>query len=83
MSERAGEFLHRWLAEHVTAVPDAQRLQETVRLVGLCREDALRVGISSLELRTAAGGDLIRAMLAALGSVANRTDETASVADAT
>ena len=83
MNERASEFLDRWLAEHVAAVPDAQRLQETVRLVALCREDALRLGISSLELRTAAGGDMIRNMLAALGSAAPRGNEATVVADAT
>ena len=55
MSERAREFLEHWLSDHVGAVADEYRMRETVRLVALCREDAIRAGIAPDELRTAAG----------------------------
>jgi hypothetical protein len=79
MSERAREFLEHWLAEHVDAVDDEHRLRETVRLVALCREDAIGAGIAPSELRAAAGDDLIRTMLAALGAAARRHDATATM----
>jgi hypothetical protein len=78
MSERAREFLEHWLAEHVDAVDDEHRLRETVRLVALCREDALGAAITPAELRAAAGDDLIRTMLAALGAAARRSNATVS-----
>ena len=58
MSERAREFLEHWLSGHVGAVADEYRMRETVRLVALCRKDALRDGIPPDELRAAAGGNL-------------------------
>jgi hypothetical protein len=54
-------------------------MRETVRLVALCREDAIRAGIPPDELRTAAGGNLIQYMLAALSAVAARTKQTADL----
>lgn len=70
MSERAREFLDHWLADHVALVDDTRRLRETVRLVTLCREDAVRAGLAPEELREASGGDLIGTMLVALSAVA-------------
>ena len=70
MSERAREFLDHWLADHVASVDDTRRLRETVRLVTLCREDAVRAGLAPEELREASGGDLIGTMLVALSAVA-------------
>lgn len=77
MSERAREFLEHWVSDHVGAVADEYRMRETVRLVALCREDAIRAGIAPDELRTAAGGNLIQCMLAALSAAAARTRQTA------
>jgi hypothetical protein len=79
MSGRAREFLEHWLSDHVTAVSDEYRMRETVRLVALCREDAIRAGIAPDELRAAAGGNLIQCMLAALSVAAARTKQTADL----
>jgi hypothetical protein len=79
MSERAREFLEHWLSDHVGAVADEYRMRETVRLVALCREDAIRAGIVPDELRAAAGGNLIQCMLAALSAAAARTRQTAGL----
>jgi hypothetical protein len=79
MSERAREFLEHWLSDHVTAVSDEYRMRETVRLVALCREDAIRAGIAPDELRAAAGGNLIQCMLAVLSAAAARTRQTADL----
>jgi hypothetical protein len=76
MSERAREFLEHWLSDHVGAVADEYRMRETVRLVALCREDAIRARIVPDELRAAAGGNLIQCMLAALSAAAARTKQT-------
>ena len=70
MSERARAFLDHWLADHVASVDDTRRLRETVRLVTLCREDAVRAGLAPEELREASGGDLIGTMLVALSAAA-------------
>jgi hypothetical protein len=77
MSERAREFLEHWLSGHVGVVADEYRMRETVRLLALCREDAIRAGIPPDELRAAAGGNLIQFMLAALSAAAAQTKETA------
>lgn len=79
MSERAREFLERWLAEHVEPVADEHRLRETVRLVAMCREDAIAAGLAPSELRAAAGDDMIRTMLVALGAVARRSNAAATM----
>jgi hypothetical protein len=79
MSERAREFLEHWVSDHVTAVSDEYRMRETVRLVALCREDAIRAGIAPDELRAAAGGNLIQCMLAVLSAAAARTRQTADL----
>jgi hypothetical protein len=79
MSERAREFLEHWLSDHVAAVSDEYRMRETVRLVALCREDAIRAGIAPDELRAAAGGNLIQCMLAVLSAAAARTRQTADL----
>jgi hypothetical protein len=73
MSERAREFLDHWLSDHVAAVDDTRRLRETVRLVTLCREDAIRAGLAPEELREASGGDLIGTVLVALSAAAAPT----------
>jgi hypothetical protein len=77
MSERAREFFEYWVSDHVGAVADEYRMRETVRLVALCREDAIRAGIPPDELRTAVGGNLIQCMLATLSAAAARTKQTA------
>jgi hypothetical protein len=79
MSEQAREFLEHWLSGHVGAVADEYRMRETVRLVALCREDAIHAGIPPDELRAAAGGNLIQFMLAALSEAAARTKQTADL----
>jgi|SRR5580700_3156798 hypothetical protein len=79
MSERARAFLEHWVSGHVGAVADEYRMRETVRLVALCREDAIRAGIPPDELRMAAGGNLIQCMLAALSAAATRTKQTADL----
>jgi hypothetical protein len=79
MSERAREFLAQWLEDNIVPVADEHRLRETVRLVALCREDAVAAGLAPAELRAAAGDDLIRTMLAALGEAARRSDATAAM----
>jgi hypothetical protein len=79
MSERAREFLQHWVSEHVGAVADEYRMRETVRLVAQCREDAVGAGIAPDELRTAAGGNLIQYMLAALSAAASRNKQTADL----
>ena len=82
MSERAREFLDHWLADHVASVDDTRRLRETVRLVTLCREDAVRAGVAPEELREASGGDLIGAVLVALSAAAAPTMVPASPGEA-
>jgi hypothetical protein len=79
MSERAREFLEHWVSGHVGVVADEYRMRETVRLVALCREDAIGAGIRPDELRMAAGGNLIQCMLAALSAAAARTKQTADL----
>jgi hypothetical protein len=79
MSERAREFLEHWVSDHVGAVADEYRMRETVRLVALCRDDAIRAGIAPDELRAAAGGNLIQCMLAVLSAAAARTRQTADL----
>ena len=56
-------------------VPDARRMQETVRLVAMCRKDAISAGIRPDEIRAAAKGDLIRNVLAALAAAAANENE--------
>jgi hypothetical protein len=76
MSEAAREFLDRWMAEHIGAVPDEYRLRETVRLVALCREDAIHAGVDLADLRAAAGGNLLESILAALSAASAPTRES-------
>jgi hypothetical protein len=76
MSEAAREFLDRWMSEHVGVVPDEYRLRETVRLVALCREDAIRAGVDLADLRAAAGGNLLESILAALSAATAPTRES-------
>lgn len=64
--DRALDFLDRWEADHVEAVPIHCWGQEAVRLADLCREDAIRAGISLVDLQRAAKGNLVRYMLDAL-----------------
>jgi hypothetical protein len=46
MSDRAREFIDHWESEHVEAVSDAEKGREAERLATMCREDAIRAGIS-------------------------------------
>jgi hypothetical protein len=70
MSDRAGDFLIYWLAQHVRPLPAVQRLAEAVRLATECRKDVVAAGIPMQEIRDAAGGDLIRRILEALSTPA-------------
>jgi hypothetical protein len=75
MTDQADEFLSGWLAQHVRALPQVQRLAETVRLATACRRDAVAAGIDLQDIRTVAGGDLIRKILDALNAAAPVADE--------
>jgi hypothetical protein len=70
MSE-ALDFLDRWEADHVEAVPADQRDKEAERLAANCREDAIRAGIVIAELEQASGGDLVKSFRDALDEAAN------------
>lgn len=76
MSNRAGDFLIQWFAQHVQALPAVQRLAEAVRLATDCRKDAVAAGIDLQEIRDVAGGDLIRKILQALDTAARLSSET-------
>jgi hypothetical protein len=75
MSDRAGEFLTGWFAQHVQPLPPVQRLAEAVRLATACRKDAVAAGIDLQDIRDVAGGDLIRKILEALNAAAALADE--------
>lgn len=75
MSDRAGDFLIHWFAQHVRALAPALRLAEAVRLTTDCRRDAVAAGIPLQEIRDVAGGDLIRKTLEALNAAAHLADE--------
>jgi hypothetical protein len=70
MSERAREFLEHWSLVRVGVVREEFSMRETVRLVGRCRDDAVSAGVAPDELRTAAGGNLMRCVLAQQGESA-------------
>jgi hypothetical protein len=70
MSDKAGDFLIHWFAQHVRPLPPVQRLAEAVRLATDCGKDAVAAGIPLQEIRDAAGGDLIRKILEALNTPA-------------
>lgn len=76
MSDRADDFLIDWFAQHVRALPPVRRLAEAVRLATSCRKDAVAAGIDLLEIRDAAGGDLIRKILEALDAAARLAEDT-------
>lgn len=76
MSDRAGDFLIEWFAQHVQALPPVQRLAEAVRLATDCRKDAVAAGIDLQDIRDVAGGDLIRKILQALDTAARLSSET-------
>jgi hypothetical protein len=71
--DRAFDFLDRWEADHVEAVPIRQRGQEAARLAEQCREDAVRAGISLYDLERVAKGNLVRSMLDALEWASTRS----------
>jgi hypothetical protein len=71
-SDRAREFLDVWEGQNVERVAHSGKLQEAERLAPLCREDAIRAGISERDLEEAAGGDLIGFMRAALDAADTR-----------
>lgn len=76
MSDRAHRFLLDWFAQHVQVLPAVQRLAEAVRLATDCRKDAVAAGIDLQDIRDAAGGDLIRAILEALNAAPCLGNET-------
>ena len=78
MTDRALEFLDYWEAEHVEAVPPRDKGREAVRLADACREDAIRAGISLVDLQRAAKGNLVQSMLEALEAASKRKDEEAA-----
>jgi hypothetical protein len=75
MSDRAGDFLILWFAQHIKALPEVLRLAEAVRLATDCRRDAVTAGIPLQKIRDAVGGDLIRKILEALNAAARLADE--------
>jgi len=75
VSNRAMEFLDRWEADHIVAVPSHQFGSEAARLAGLCREDAIRAGITLVDLQRAAKGNLVQNMLDALEAATNRGNQ--------
>jgi len=79
MSERARQFLDKWEADHIAAVPDVQRLREAVLLATQCRKDAVEAGIPPDEIRAAVRGDLIRHMLAVLADAAHEVSASAAL----
>lgn len=64
--DQAADFLDRWEADHVAAVPAHRRGHEAARLAELCREDAIRAGVNLYDLERVAKGSLVRNMLDAL-----------------
>jgi len=76
MSDQAHGFLIHWFTDHVQSLPEPRRLAQAVRLATQCRKDATAAGIPLAEIRTAAGGDLIRTLLDALDTAARLDNET-------
>ena len=76
MSERARRFLIQWFAGHIQSLPEPFRLAQAVRLATQCRKEATAAGRPPLEIREAAGGDLIHKLLDALDTAA-RLDKVA------
>lgn len=66
MIYRALEFLDRWEADNIQSVPPPERQREAKRLAEICREDAIRAGVSLDDLHRVADGNLIQNMLDAL-----------------
>ncbi len=75
MSDRARDFLDNWFGKHIDILPPGKRLAASVRLAAQCRLDATALGIPLQEIRSAAGGDLIRKILQVLDFVAALQDE--------
>ena len=69
MSQRAADFLHSWIANHVSYVSPARKLDEGERLTKACRRSARERGISEAELASACG-DVGTRMLQALDEAA-------------
>jgi hypothetical protein len=69
MSRRAADYLHGWIATHVSHVSPARKLDEGERLAKACRRSAQEKGISEAELASACG-DLGTHMLQALDEAA-------------
>ena len=69
MSQRAADYLHDWVATHVSHVSPARRLDEGERLTKACRRSAQEQGISEAELVSACG-DLGTYMLQSLDEAA-------------
>jgi hypothetical protein len=75
MSERARRFLVHWFTGHLQSSPEPFRLAQAVRLATQCWKDATAGGIPLLEIREAAGGDLIRKLLDGLDTAARLDNE--------
>jgi hypothetical protein len=73
LSARAVEFLDRWEADHVEAMPPSLWEKAAPQLAALCQGDGARAGISAADLQRAAKGDLVQNMLDALRAVAGRS----------
>jgi hypothetical protein len=70
MSRRAADYLHSWIATHVSHVSAARKLDEGERLTKACRRSAQEQGISEAELASACG-DLGTYMLQVLDEAAD------------
>ena len=69
MSQRAADYLHDWVATHVSHVSQVRKLAEGERLTKACRRSAQEQGISESELASACG-DLGSYLLQALDEAA-------------
>ena len=73
-SDRALEFFDRWEADHVEAVSSNWWGSEAVRLADMCREDAIRAGVSLVDLQRVVKGNLVQNMLDALRAAVEHDD---------
>jgi hypothetical protein len=72
MAERAEVFLDHWCAQVIKAMPCVHREKQAQRLVTMCIAEGKRVGISEADIREAAGGNLVRYMLAEMDAKIER-----------
>jgi hypothetical protein len=62
MTKRAKDFLDQWVSKHITSLTHDSDDTEARGSTRMCLADAERHGISYVELKDAAGGDLVAFM---------------------